>query len=74
MKFFPDGYHPKLWSPIIIDPQVRLKRVIAFWNVQVMLYNIGYLKNLLNKIFFQGTVPLAVRCFNVAIIMGTFLG
>jgi hypothetical protein len=32
------------------------------------------LKNVLKRIFFQGTVPLAVRCFNVAIIMGTFLG
>jgi hypothetical protein len=74
MKFFSDGYHPKVWSPITIDSQVRLRRVIPFWNVQVMLYNIGYLKNLLNKIFFQGTVPLAVRCFNVAIIMGIFLG
>jgi hypothetical protein len=74
MKFFPDGYHPKLWSPITIDPEVRLRRVIPFWNVQMMLYNIGYLKYLLNKKKFQGTVPLAVRCFNVAIIMGTFLG
>jgi hypothetical protein len=72
MKFFPDGYHPKLWSPITIDPEVRLRRVIPFWNVQVMLYNIGYLNNLLKKII-QGTVPLAVRCFSVAIIMGTFL-
>jgi hypothetical protein len=44
MKFFPDGYHPKLWSPITIDPEVRFRRVIPFWNVQVMLYNIGYLK------------------------------
>jgi hypothetical protein len=74
MKFFPDGYHPKLWSPITIDPEVRLRRVIPFWNVQMMLYNIGYLKYLLNNYFFQGTVPLAVRCFNVAIITGTFLG
>jgi hypothetical protein len=38
-----------------------------------MLYNIGYLKSI-KKIFLQGIVPLAVRCFNVAIIMGTFLG
>jgi hypothetical protein len=33
---------PKLWSPIIIDLEVRFRRVIPFWNVQVMLYNIGY--------------------------------
>jgi hypothetical protein len=32
------------------------------------------LKKSIIRIFFQGTVPLAVRCFNVAIIMGTFLG
>jgi hypothetical protein len=44
MKFFPDGYHPKLWSSITIDPQVRFRRVIPFWNVHVMLYNIGYFK------------------------------
>jgi hypothetical protein len=63
-------------SKVELDPERvgNFKRVIAFWNVQVMLYNIGYLKNLLNKFFFQGTVPLAVKCFNVAIIMGTFLG
>jgi hypothetical protein len=41
MKFFPDGYHPKLWSPITTDPQLRFRRVIPFWNVQVMLYNIN---------------------------------
>jgi hypothetical protein len=52
MKFFPDGYHPKLWSPITIDPQVRLRRVIPFWNVQVMLYNIGYFKKSIKQIFF----------------------
>jgi hypothetical protein len=28
---------PKLWSPITIDLEVRFKRVIPFWNVQVML-------------------------------------
>jgi hypothetical protein len=33
---------PKLWSPITIDLEVRFKRVIPFWNVQVMLYNMGY--------------------------------
>jgi hypothetical protein len=33
---------PKLWSPITIDLEVRFRRVIPFWNVQVMLYNIGY--------------------------------
>jgi hypothetical protein len=32
----------KLWSPIIVDLEVRLRRVIPFWNVQVMLYTIGY--------------------------------
>jgi hypothetical protein len=32
----------------------------------VMLYNMGYKKNLLKDIFSQNTVPLAVRCFNVA--------
>jgi hypothetical protein len=46
MKSFPDGYHPKLWSPITIDPQVRFRCVISFWNVQVKLYNIGYLKSI----------------------------
>jgi hypothetical protein len=51
MKFFPDGYHPKLWSPITIDLEVRFRRVIPFWNVKVMLYNIGYFKNLLNLFF-----------------------
>jgi hypothetical protein len=51
MKFFPDGYHPKLWSPITIDPEVRLRHVIPFWNVQMMLYNKGYLKNLFKFIF-----------------------
>jgi hypothetical protein len=57
---------PKLWSPITIDLEVRFKRVIPFWNVQVMLYNMGYLKNLLKEIFSQDTVPSAMRCFNVA--------
>jgi hypothetical protein len=33
---------PKFWSPITIDLEVRFRRVIPFWNVQVMLYNIGY--------------------------------
>jgi hypothetical protein len=32
----------------------------------VMLYNMSYEKNLLKEIFSQTTVPLAVRCFNVA--------
>jgi hypothetical protein len=32
------------------------------------------LKKSIKQFFFQGTVPLAVRYFNVAIIMGTFLG
>jgi hypothetical protein len=32
------------------------------------------LKKSIKRIFFQGTVALAVRWFNVAIIMGTFLG
>jgi hypothetical protein len=45
--------------------------VIPFWNVQVMLYNIGYLKNLLKENFPQGTVALAVRWFKLAIIMVT---
>jgi hypothetical protein len=27
-EFFPDGYHPQLWSPITIIPQIRFKRVI----------------------------------------------
>jgi hypothetical protein len=71
MKFSLDGYHPKLWSPITIDPQLRFKRIIPFWNVQVMLYKIDYLKNILKEIFFQGTVALAVRWFKLAIIMGT---
>jgi hypothetical protein len=31
-----------------------------------MLYNMSYEKNLLKEIFSQNTVPLAVRCFNVA--------
>jgi hypothetical protein len=31
-----------------------------------MLYNMSYKKNLLKDIFSQNTVPLAVRCFNVA--------
>jgi hypothetical protein len=31
----------------------------------VMLYNMGY-KKLLKEIFSQNTVPLAMRCFNVA--------
>jgi hypothetical protein len=64
MKFSPDGYHPKLWSPITIDPQLWFMRVIPFWNVQVMLYNIDYLKNILKESFFQGTVALAVRCIS----------
>jgi hypothetical protein len=33
---------PKLWSPITIDLEIRFRRVIPFWNFQVMLYNIGY--------------------------------
>jgi hypothetical protein len=33
---------PKLWSPITIDLEVRFRRVIPLWNVQVMLYNMGY--------------------------------
>jgi hypothetical protein len=33
---------PKFWSPITIDLEVGFRRVIPFWNVQVMLYNIGY--------------------------------
>jgi hypothetical protein len=41
-EVFPDGYHPQLWNPITIVAQVRVKRVIPFWNVQAMLYNIGY--------------------------------
>ena len=32
------------------------------------------LKKSIKQKKFQGTVPLALRCFNVAIIMGTFLG
>jgi hypothetical protein len=32
----------KLWRPITIDLEVRLRCVIPFWSVQVMLYNIGY--------------------------------
>jgi hypothetical protein len=52
MKFSPDRYHPKLWSPITIDPQVRFRRVIPFWNVQVMLYNIGY-----SKIYYKKKIP-----------------
>jgi hypothetical protein len=50
-EVFPDGYHPKLWSPITIDPQVRFRRVIPFWNVQVMLYNIDYLKSIKRNCF-----------------------
>jgi hypothetical protein len=53
MKFSPDGYHLKLWSPITIDPQLRFRLVIPFWNVQVMLYNIGYSKDLLKYLFFH---------------------
>jgi hypothetical protein len=41
-EVFLDGYHPQLWSPITIVAQVRVKRVIPFWNVQAMLYNVGY--------------------------------
>jgi hypothetical protein len=33
---------PKLWSPITIDLEVQIKRVIPFWNVQMKLYNMGY--------------------------------
>jgi hypothetical protein len=39
-----------------------------------MLYNIGYLKTLLKEFFSQGTMALAMRWLNVAIIMGTFMG
>jgi hypothetical protein len=56
----------KLWRPITIDLEFRFRRLIPFWNVQVMLYNMSYEKNLLKDIFSQNTVPLAVRCFNVA--------
>jgi hypothetical protein len=71
MKFSLDGYHPKLWSPITIAPQVRFRRVIPFWTVQVMLYNIGHFKNLIKDILFRGTLTLAVRWLKLAIIMGT---
>jgi hypothetical protein len=70
-EVFLNGYYLQLWSLITIVPQVRFKRVIPFWNVQVMLYNIGYLKNLLKENFPQGTVALAVRWFKLAIIMVT---
>jgi hypothetical protein len=32
----------KTLESITIDLEVRIKRVIPFWNVQVMLYNMGY--------------------------------
>jgi hypothetical protein len=32
----------KTLESITIDLEVRFKRVIPFWNVQVMLYNMGY--------------------------------
>jgi hypothetical protein len=41
----------KLWRPITIDLEVRFRRLIPFWNVQVMLYNMGYEK-LYQKRFF----------------------
>jgi hypothetical protein len=40
---------PKLWSPITIDLEVRFRRVIPFWNVQVMLYNICYLEKSIKR-------------------------
>jgi hypothetical protein len=42
MKFVRDENHPQLPSLITFDPRVRFRHVTPFWNMQGMLYNIGY--------------------------------